>query len=184
MFLYIGSVGTWYLLEEMIDFFIAAKSIINNAHFLILTHIDKDMVISACKRKKLSFNDVTVDNAEFSNMPYYIKLADVGIFFIKPCFSKRSSCPTKFAEYLVCGLPLVINSGIGDTDKIVKDYKLGVVIDKFNQGSYLSNTYQLLELMKEKGAISNRCKKTAKDIFSLDIGVSKYFDVYRSLICN
>jgi len=184
VFLYIGSVGTWYLLEEMLDFFIAAKSIINNAHFLILTHVDKDMVIAACKRKKLSFNDVTVDNAEFYNMPYYIKLADVGIFFIKPCFSKRSSCPTKFAEYLTCGLPLVINSGIGDTDKIVKDYKLGAVVDKFNQGSYLSNTRQLLELMKEKGAISNRCKKTAKDMFSLDIGVSKYFDVYRSLICN
>lgn len=184
VFLYIGSVGTWYLLEEMIDFFIAAKSIINNAHFLILTHIDKDMVIAACKRKKLFLDDVTVDNAEFSNMPYYIKLADVGIFFIKPCFSKRSSCPTKFAEYLACGLPLVINSGIGDTDKIVKDYKLGAIVDKFNQGLYLSNTRQLLELMKEKGAISNRCKKAAEDIFSLDIGVSKYFDVYRSLICD
>ncbi len=184
VFLYIGSVGTWYLLEEMIDFFIAAESIINNAHFLILTHIDKDMVISACKRKKLSFNDITVDNAEFSNMPYYIKLADVGMFFIKPCFSKRASFPTKFAEYLACGLPLVINSGIGDTDKIVKDYKLGVVIDQFNQDSYLSNTYQLLELMKKKGAISDRCKKAAEDMFSLDIGVSKYFDVYRSLLCN
>jgi len=184
VFLYIGSVGTWYLLEEMIDFFIAAKSVVHNAHFLILTHVDKDMVIAACKRKKLSFDNVTIDNAEFSNMPYYIKLADVGIFFIKPCFSKRSSCPTKFAEYLACGLPLVINSEIGDTDKIVKDYKLGVVIDKFNQDSYLSNTYQLLELMKEKEAISDRCKKAAEDMFSLDIGVSKYFDVYRSLICD
>lgn len=184
VFLYTGSVGTWYLLNEMIDFFIAAKTLVNNAHFLILTHVDKNMVIATCGKKNLSSDDVTIDSAEFNNMPSYIKLADAGVFFINPCFSKRLSCPTKFPEYLACGLPLVINAGIGDTDKIVRDYKLGVVIDKFNQGSYLSNTYQLLELMKEKGVVSDRCKKVAEERFSLDMGVSKYFDAYRSLICD
>jgi len=184
VFLYIGSVGTWYLLEEMIDFFIAAKSIINNAHFLILTHVDKDMVISACKRKKLFFGDITIDDVEFSNMPYYIKLADVGMFFIKPCPSKSYSCPTKFAEYLACGLPLVINAGIGETDKIVREHNLGVVVDKFNKEAYLLYTSRLLDLMKERKSASARCKKAAEEKFSLDMGVSKYFDVYRSLICN
>jgi glycosyltransferase involved in cell wall biosynthesis len=118
------------------------------------------------------------------NFLTYIKLADAGIFFIKPCFSKRFSCPTKFAEYLACGLPLVINAGIGDTDKIVKDHNLGVVIDKFNKESYLLHTYQLLELIKERKIVSDRCKKAAGEKFSLDIGVSRYFDAYRSLICN
>ena len=184
VFLYIGSVVTWYLLEEMIDFFIVAKSIINNAHFLILTHVDKDMVIVTCMRKNISPDDITIDSAEFNNMPSCIKLADVGIFFIKPCFSKRSSCPTKFAEYLACGLPLVINAGIGDTDKIVRDRNLGVVIDKFNKESYLLHTHKLLELMKEGKIVSDRCRKVAEEEFSLDMGVSRYFDIYRRLGCN
>jgi len=184
VFLYIGSVGTWYLLEEMMDFFIASRNIINKAHFLILTHVDKNMVIDICRRKNISHDDITVDSAGFDDMPFYIKLADAGIFFIKPCFSKRSSCPTKFAEYLSCGLPLVINAGIGDTDKIVRDHNLGVVIDSFNKESYLSGTYQLLELLKEKKLISDRCRKVAEEKFSLDIGVSEYFNVYRSLICS
>ena len=182
VFLYIGSVGTWYLLEEMMDFFIAAKTLINNAHFLVLTHVDKNMVISTWRKKCCSFSDITIDDAEFSNMPYYIKLADAGIFFIKPCFSKRFSSPTKLAEYLACGLPLVINSGIGDTREMVSDNRIGVVIKDFSEKQYLDKTRELLGLMKEGKVLSKRCRLTAEKYLSLDIGVERYQNIYRELI--
>lgn len=182
VFLYSGSIGTWYLLEEMIDFFRAAKSIIKNAHFLILTHIDKDMVKNTCERMGLSLDEFSVEEVEFEEMPDYIKLAEIGIFFIKPVFSKRSSCPTKFAEYLACGLPVLINSGIGDTDKIVEQHKLGVVINEFSKETYLSKINILLELIKEKDLISERCRKVAQEVFSLDKGVSRYFDIYNKVL--
>lgn len=182
VFLYIGSVGTWYLLEEMLDFFLVAKTMIHNAHFLILTHIDKEMVKNACNKRSLSFDEITIEEAEFEEMPDYINLADVGMFFIKPVFSKRSSCPTKFAEYLACGLPVLINAGIGDTDRIVEKYKLGVVINEFSKESYSSKINSLLEIMKNKELLSDRCRKVAEDIFSLDKGVSKYFDIYNRIL--
>jgi len=181
VFLYIGSVGTWYLLEEMIDFFIVAKSLINNAHFLVLTHVDKNMVIAAWGKRGLSFNDITIDEAEFCNMPHYIRLADAGIFFIKPCFSKRFSSPTKLAEYLACGLPLVINSDIGDTGELVSDNHIGVVIKDFSEKQYLDKTRELLGLMKEGKALSKRCRLTAEKYLSLDIGVERYQNIYREL---
>lgn len=181
VFLYIGSLGTWYLLEEMIDFFLTAKTIINNAHFLVLTHISKEMVRNSWRKRGLSFNDITIDEVEFEDMPEHIKLADIGIFFIKPVFSKKSSCPIKFAEYLACGLPVVINAGIGDTDKVVERNKLGVVIKEFNKESYSASIIRLLELMKERGS-ANRCRKIAEDIFSLDIGISRYFELYNKVL--
>jgi len=182
VFLYIGSVGTWYLLEEMIDFFIAAKILINNAHFLVLTHVDKNMVIAAWGKRGLSFSDITIDDAEFCNMPYYIKLADVGIFFIKPCFSKRFSCPTKFAECLTCGLPLVINSGIGDTGELVSGNRIGVVIKDFSEKQYLDKIRELLDLMKESKELSKKCRVIAEKYLSLDIGVERYHSIYRKLV--
>jgi len=181
IFLYTGSVGTWYLLEEMIDFFIAAKTLINSAHFLVLTHVDKNMVIAACRKSGLSFSDITIDDAEFSDMPYYIKLADAGISFIKPCFSKRFSSPTKLAEYLACGLPLVINSEIGDTGELVSDNRIGVVIKDFSEKQYLDKTRELLDLMKESKELSKRCKLTAEKYLSLDMGVERYHNIYREL---
>jgi len=181
VFLYIGSVGTWYLLEEMIDFFITAKTLINNAHFLILTHVDKNMVIDAWGKRGLSFGDITIDDAEFCNMPYYIKLADVGIFFIKPCFSKRFSSPTKLAEYLACGLPLVINSGIGDTGELVSNNRIGVVINNFSEKEYLDKIRELLNFMKEGKELSKRCRLTAEKYLSLGIGVERYYGIYKDI---
>jgi len=181
IFLYIGSVGTWYLLEEMMDFFIAAKTLINNAHFLVLTHVDKNIVIAAWRKRGLSFSDITIDDVEFCNMPYYIKLADVGIFFIKPCFSKRFSSPTKLAEYLACGLPLVINSGVGDTGELVSDNRIGVVIKDFSEKQYLDKTRELLDLMKEGKVLSKRCRLTSEKYLSLDMGVERYHNVYKEL---
>jgi len=184
VFLYTGSIGTWYLLEEMIDFFIVARSLINNAHFLLLTHLNKDVVRDAWRYRGLSFDDITIDSVEFKDMPAYIKLGDAGIFFIKPCFSKRSSCPIKFAEYLASGLPVVINSGIGDTDKIVERYRIGIVIDRFEKACYINAVKSFLELIKDKSEISFRCHKVAGDLFSLEQGVYKYFEIYRGLECN
>ncbi|MEI8176837.1 MAG: glycosyltransferase, partial [Candidatus Omnitrophota bacterium] len=184
VFLYIGSVGTWYLLDEMLDFFIAARNAIRSAHFLVLTHIDQEMVRRACERKHISPDEVTVSCAPFQEMPAHIAMADAGIFFIKPCFSKRSSCPTKYAEYLACGLPVVINAGIGDTDTIVRDRGLGVVVDGFDKSHYDAAVHQLVGLMKDSPAISARCRRAAQELFSLEDGVNKYFNVYRSLPCN
>jgi len=179
VFLYIGSVGTWYLLEEMIDFFIAAKALINNAHFLVLTHVDKSMVMSAWEKRGLSSGDITVDNAEFCNMPYYIKLADAGLFFIKPCFSKRFSCPTKFAEYLACGIPVVINYGIGDTGEIVSLNKIGVVVKEFNSKEYEKAALSLKKLIEEDLGLNKRCREISEKHFSLKGGVEKYGAVYK-----
>jgi len=182
VFLYIGSVGTWYLLDEMIDFFITAKSLINNAHFLILTYIDKNMVMSSCEKKGLSFSDITVDEAEFCNMPHYIKLADAGLFFIKSCFSKRFSCPTKLAEYLACGLPVVINSGVGDTGEFVSYNRIGVVIRDFYKKEYFDKAGELLKLIGEDKELSNRCRLSAENYLSLNMGIELYQDVYRELV--
>ncbi len=182
IFLYTGSLGTWYMLEEMIDFFITAKSEVDNAHFVVLTHLDKDIVRDAWAMKELVFDDITIDGAEFEMVPDYIRMSDVGLFFIKPLLSKRSSCPIKFAEYLACGLPVVINSGIGDTDKIVEERHLGVVIRDFNRKSYLEGINKLLELMKEKNSVTERCINAAEDLFSLEMGVSRYHDLYNKVL--
>ena len=184
VFLYIGSLGTWYLLDEMIDFFIVAKTLINNAHFLILTHTGKDIVEHSLERKGLSFDDITIDHVEFEEMPNHIKLGHVGMFFIKPVFSKRSSCPTKFAEYLTCGLPVIINSGIGDTDTIVETNKAGIVVDEFSERAYKKAVEELIELLSERDVLRQRCRRAAEKELSLNIGVERYWNIYNRFFSN
>jgi len=180
IFLYIGSLGTWYMVKEMLDFFLCAKEIIPNAHFCFLVNTGKDLVINVSIEKGVCSDDITITSVDPMQMPEYISIADVGVFFIKPCFSKRSSSPTKFAEYLACGLPVLINKGIGDTAEIVKQNRIGFVVDNFNKEEYMKAVKHILKFQDERGT-KERCIETAKNIFSLDTGVSLYLSLYNKV---
>lgn len=181
IFIYTGSLGTWYMLEEMLDFYVAARSAAPEAHLLVATHIDRETVRAAWAKRGFSFDDITITGAEFADMPDYLNAADAGMFFIKPVLSKRSSCPIKFAEYLACGLPVVINGGIGDTADVVEANRVGVVVRGFSRDEYDRAARSIIALAKE-GDTMKRCRLTAEKEFSLGSGIKKYEMVYESTV--
>jgi len=63
-----------------------------------------------------------------SEVPKYLSAADIAILIRKPTVVNRVASPTKFAEYLLCGLPVIISEGIGDSSDLVRSKGVGVVI--------------------------------------------------------
>ncbi len=181
MFIYTGSIGTWYMPAEMLDFIAAAKEEIPGACMMFVTHIDREAVIRERDKKGLTASDVIVTGAEYDRMPEYLCAADAGMFFIKPVLSKRSSCPIKFAEYLSCGLPVVINSGIGDTARTVEENSAGAVVKGFSRLEYKEAARRIASIAAEGPEASKRCRNAAESGFSLGSGVEKYMDVYDSV---
>ncbi|MBN1353753.1 MAG: glycosyltransferase [Candidatus Omnitrophica bacterium] len=180
---YIGSLGTWYMLEEMVDFFKVADKFVENAHFLLLTPAKRDYVQDILDKKGISACQVSVHTVKHSEIPKYLPACNLGIFFIKPVFSKLSSSPVKFAEYLSSRLPVVINSGIGDTDQIVKRRNLGAVIDKFCEESYSKAIKAVLDMLRsEKDALRSRCREAAEKELSLSAAVERYHEIYKGLL--
>ncbi len=180
IFIYFGSIGTWYMLDEMIDFFKIAKRIKSNSFFLLLTP-DKDFAAERLRENKLNTKDYLIEYVPYEEIPSWISLADASLSFIKPLYSKKSSCPTKFAESLACGIPVIINSGIGDTEKYVNNYNIGVIVERFVEEEYIKAVNKLLEILKDKDKLSRDCRKVTKDFFSLKIGVEKYWNIYKKL---
>jgi len=180
IFIYTGSLGTWYMLDEMIDFYSASRKIVEGAHLMVVTHIGQEAVKAAARKRGITEEDITVTGASFEDMPRYLNAADAGMFFIKPVLSKRSSCPIKFAEYLACGLPVVINAGIGDTAEVIRNSSTGVVIGGFSRNEYERAAADISALAKNN-ATARRCRETAAAVFSLDSGVGKYEKIYEGL---
>lgn len=58
----------------------------------------------------------------------YLSVADFGILIRPYNETNKVASPTKFAEYLIAGLPVLLSSGIGDYSKLVKDKNLGFEI--------------------------------------------------------
>jgi glycosyltransferase involved in cell wall biosynthesis len=103
-------------------------------------------------------------------------LFDFSIFFIRPTYSKKASSPTKQGELMAMGIPLICNSGVGDTDKIVKDYEAGIVLTDLTDQAYSAINTELPGFKKER-AIAG-----ANEFYSLNEGVKRYLKVYTSLL--
>jgi glycosyltransferase involved in cell wall biosynthesis len=179
-FIYTGSVGTWYMLDEMLNFFMAARRRLINARFSVFTQSDVNAVNRSVRNAKLE-PFVEIKTIEYESVPRHILASDIGMCFIKPVSSKRASSPTKIGEYLACGVPVVINSGIGDTEDIIRRNAAGVVIGDFTPAGYNKAIFELEELLENTG-LSKRCRLTAERHFSLDDAVNKYDIIYGQLM--
>jgi len=178
---YGGSAVEWHLVEEMIDFFVVMKKKLLHSHFLILTY-EKEKLSKIIYNKGLSKNDYTLIEAGPQEMPACLSVADLAISFIKLTFTKTiAAFPVKFAEYLAVGLPIIINSGIGGTDQLIKTNKLGVIIDGFNDENYQKAINAILDILKEGDDLRRRCREFVQKNLSLEQAVNGYEIIYRSL---
>lgn len=172
---YAGSIGTWYLLEEMVDFFKVARRTLPELFFLILANGSSDAVWTTLRKRGIDDKDAAVRWARFGELPDYLSAADAGIAFIRPCLSKRSSSPTKYAEYLACGLPIVINGGIGDVDALIEKEDAGVLVRAFRPEEYARAA---TELRRQMPRTRDVFRKIAENHFPL---LGHAYPAYRRL---
>ncbi|MBL0337309.1 MAG: glycosyltransferase [Chitinophagaceae bacterium] len=133
---YLGSLGAWYMLNEMLAFFKILKKSYSDAIFLFITHSDPEEIVKKLEKFALSRNDVMIIKASRKEVPVFTKASDINISFIQPVYSKISSSPTKLGEVLALGIPVISNSGVGDVAEIIKNINAGLIIEKFNDDEY------------------------------------------------
>lgn len=180
---YSGSIDGWYLTEEMADFFAAMLKRQSDAHALWLTPAKHDRIRSLMAQRGLDSSRYSVVAAAPQDVPSYLSASDVGIAFIKPCFSKLASSPTKYAEYLGCGLPLVINAGIGDSDSLVSQEHAGVLIHEFTAAEYDKAARMIEESVQDPSATRERARAIAERLFDVKtIGVDSYARLYQAVL--
>jgi hypothetical protein len=62
----------------------------------------------------------------------YLSAGDYGLLIREQSVTNRVASPTKFAEYLACGLPVLISENLGDYTALVRDNNCGYVITESN----------------------------------------------------
>jgi len=179
---YVGKLGTWYLADEMARFFAAAR-LEDNAFFLqILTQSDPSPMKRALDAAGVPADAYEIGFVPPQEVPGRLEAADAGISFIRACYSKRASCPTKVSEYLAAGLPVVSTTGIGDCDEILVRPNLGVTIERLDEGEYRRAARVLIALLDDP-ATPGACRDFANRDLSLDaVGGPRYAAVYGRLL--
>jgi glycosyltransferase involved in cell wall biosynthesis len=179
---YIGSFGGWYLTDEMTEFLAYAHERDPTTFSMILTQSRREPVVQRMRDLGVNEKDVFVDRVRPEDVPRYLKAADVAISFIKACYSKQSSSPTKIAEYLASGLPVVCNAGVGDLDKLIEEDRVGILIREFTPNAY-GQALSKIDEFRHDEKFAEKCRAIAHERFDLvQVGGAKYKRLYRRLL--
>jgi glycosyltransferase involved in cell wall biosynthesis len=179
---YVGSFGGWYMTDEMTQFLSVAYEHDPRTFALILTQSSPEPVRERLRALGLKDDDFFVGKVAAAEVPRYLKAADASISFIKACYSKLSSSPTKIAEYLASGLPVVCNTGVGDLDELLTTDRVGVVIREFRREAYTAALTELDRLCEDP-TLNARCRASAVERFNMEtVGGFRYRRLYRRLL--
>lgn len=164
--LYLGSWGTWYETNQMLQFFYSLRKRHPKSVFLIVT---QDAVSPTHLFAPESFRITTASRTQ---VPLLISLAHAAVCFIKPSFSKRASSATKLGEIMAMGVPVVVNRGWGDVNALVPE---SLLLSEFSEVEFQR---LLNHLLKHEF----RSHQLTQSIVSLEQGVKRYEDIYRALL--
>lgn len=176
---YIGSIGTWYMLPEMLAFFKRWLQKEQDAIFLFVTNDNAEHILAEAAASGITGDNIRIRSAARTEVPLFISLCDYSLFFIKPVFSKKASSPTKQGEIMAMGKPVICNSGVGDTDHVIKEYASGTLVDEFTDALFDKVINQVVvgnQFNPEKIRIG------ASQFFALEEGVRRYEEVYKKVL--
>jgi glycosyltransferase involved in cell wall biosynthesis len=178
---YVGKIGTWYLPEETAAFFAALSREDERAFLRVLTQSDVGPLAAALDHLGVPRDRWQADRVTPDQVPTVLAGADAGLSFILPSPSKRASSPTKVAEYLAAGLPVVSNAGIGDCDALISSNQVGVIAELSVEG-HLEGARALTRLLADP-TLRERCRRIAEEHLSLQrVGGPRYASVYERLL--
>lgn len=175
---YSGSIGTWYMLDEMLEFFRVLRQYFKNSRFLFITPDLPQNILSRCEAHQIGRQEVRIVKARRDEMPELLSLSKLAVFFIRPTFSKKASSPTKMAELMSMGIPFVTNSGVGDIDELLKNYNIGICLSGLSHDNFVNC---IPEIKKIENNYSEKDRIHALKEYSLDYGVNQYARIYQQI---
>lgn len=178
---YLGSIGGWYLTAEMMQLCKMISIKIPAAKFLFISPNQHDSIIDTAEKFGLSPDRIVTKKASRKEVPALLSLSKYSLFFIKPCFSKLSSSPTKHGEIMAMGIPVITNSGVGDVEEIIKQTKSGIVIHQFNEDAYNEAIEKMLTTTTWD---SNKIRASANQHYNLQTAIEKYTNLYDVILSN
>lgn len=115
--IYSGSIGPQYLLDAMLDLFVAIRDNVPSAKLVCLAPTSAHAeVIREAKDKGIDDGELVVRFVDALKVSDYLSVADIGLSLRAASKAMRHVKPLKTREYLLCGVPVIYSGGTGDLE--------------------------------------------------------------------
>lgn len=180
-----GCVGTvlsgWFRVEWLSAFFRAVARRHPGARFEVVTRDDPDAV-----RARLDPQGELANLAIFASASERVhevvqRQTASAMFYAGGEISELGRSPTRMAEILGCGVPVVANDGVGDVARIVRRYRIGVIVEEGSHAA-MDSAVEELERLRQDPDLAARCRRAAEEVFSLHRGTDLYRTLYAEIL--
>lgn len=126
VFVYPGGIGHWHYSDKVFSVVRDLNEVHKNIFFFILTpHVKEAEEYAA---KYLLPGTFLIKTATREEVPEILMASDMGLLLREHHKLNEVAAPTKFAEYLMTGLPVMISEDIGDYSGFINESKFGCVL--------------------------------------------------------
>jgi glycosyltransferase involved in cell wall biosynthesis len=177
----LGTLGGFYMVDEVAELFAVARELDPRAYLLVLTRSSPERLAARLERLGVPVDAYRVLESGPEDVSRYLSAADVGVLLLGASGAHVASSPTKFAEYLAAGLPVVSTRGIGDLDEEIPASGVGTLLPALDRDGYLAACREIEKLRQDPG-LAARCRDHARTRYGLrSIGGERYRRLYREL---
>jgi glycosyltransferase involved in cell wall biosynthesis len=174
--LYSGTYNNYYDLEKSHEYIIALQNLVDIEVHWARPH--------ESHRKILNAGETQIYEVTQNEMASVIPQFSFGISICKQNAgpSLMAAMPTKVAEFLASGRPVVVSKGIGDLDQFFSEFRAGIIVDT-DADDFSEKAKELLALLSDPDT-PTQCRSLAEKYFDFDEGVKSYLDLYRRILKN
>lgn len=179
---YCGSLEAWQMPEASLATFFAIAALRPDAHFLAITNHAGRME-EVAERCGVGRDRRTVIAVPHTEVPGYLACADVALLIREDSPVNEVASPVKFAEYLSCGLPVILTQGIGDYSMLVEQKGIGCVLPFPGSGDdpNASLARFLERLSGDRDALRRACVSVASERLDWGVGARILGAMYGSI---
>lgn len=177
--LYLGGASAWQQPRFILDCFDNLRKINPHAVLLLITGDTAafaELVAEYCIPGD-SVRILSLPHAEVSSVAC---AADAGLLLREDTIVNRVASPTKFAEYLAMGVPVILTDALSDFSNIVKNYDVGRSLRSTSSAKDVAQEVDRLfrhnSIQSEK--IRQRCKSAFQSELSFESILPIYHEVY------
>ena len=184
--LVIGCIGTvlsgWFLIDWLRAFIDAVTRVDPSARFELISRDPPQAILSALQPPSSWSGRLWIQSASPAEMPAIVQRHSASVmFYAGGATSELGRSPTRMAEVLGCGRPVVANPGVGDVEQVIRQHRVGVLATGSSSSEMDACVAELLALLKDSD-LTSRCRRTAEQLFSLESGTASYRQLYAQIL--
>ncbi|MCI5127132.1 MAG: hypothetical protein D3905_02970 [Candidatus Electrothrix sp. AS4_5] len=183
LLVYVGSsMGGKYCGQKIFEFFKSVHAKRQDARLLLISSKDEANLLLSKHEELRAF--CYIKQLPPEDVPKYLGICDFGLVLIHQKFSMQAVAAIKLGEYLLCGVPVLASSGIGNSDKLITADVGYLLPTMLPDDIEIAANWFLKTVLPDREGFRQRSRDAGLKYFTLKRCVGVYENVIKSIVTS